>query len=63
MVSTLIILGLVNIKSHLMSVQSSKLIMTLVENFVPGERVMKSVIREIFLDLCPKNIEKVPPIR
>lgn len=33
--------------------------MTLVENFVSKERVVKSITIEIILDLWPKNIEKV----
>ena len=51
MVSALIRLGLVNTTSHLMSVQSSELIMTLVEHFIPMERVVKMIMRGIFLDL------------
>ena len=59
MVSPLIRSGLVNAASHLVSVQSLEVIMTLAKHFVLIERVVKSVIGEIFLDLCPKNIEKV----
>ena len=33
--------------------------MELIENYVSEERVVKSIIREIMLDLRPKNIEKV----
>lgn len=55
----LIRLGLVNATSHLILVQSSKLIMALAENYVTKERVVKSITREIMLDLRPKNIEKV----
>ena len=58
-VSTLIRLGLVNTTSHPISVQSSELIMALAENYVSEERVVKSITREIFLDLRPKNIDKV----
>lgn len=51
MISTLIHLGLVTIASHLVLVQSSELIMTLAERYVPEERVVKSITREIILDL------------
>ena len=57
--SALIISELVNTASHLVSMQSSKLIMTLAKHLVPKDRVVKSVIGEIFLHLHPKNIEKV----
>lgn len=33
--------------------------MTLIENYVSEERVIKSITREIVLDLQPKNVEKV----
>ena len=59
MVSAIIKLGLVNITSHLVSIQSSKLIMKLVENYISEEWVVKSITREIFLNLRPKNIQKV----
>ena len=59
MVSALIHLGLVNTTSHSVSVQSSGLVMTLAQHFVPGERVVKSVIGEIIFDLWPNNIEKI----
>ena len=51
MISALIQLGLVNAASHPMSVQSSMLIMTLVQQFIPKERMVKSVTSEIVLDL------------
>ncbi len=59
MVSTVIKYGLVNAASRPTSVQSSKLIMTFVEHYVPEEKVVKSVTGEIVLDLKPRNIEKV----
>ena len=45
--------------SHLMLVQSSNLIMKLAQHFVPKERVVKSVIGEVVLDLRVDNIEQV----
>lgn len=33
--------------------------MTLAENYASEERVVKSITGEIFVDLRPKNIEKV----
>lgn len=42
-----------------MLVQSSKLVMTLAQHFVPEERVVKSVTSEVVLDLRPDNIERV----
>lgn len=63
MVSTLIRSELVNAASHPVSVQSSKLIMALVENYVSEERVVKTITGEIVLDLRPKNIEKVETTR
>ena len=59
MVLKLIRLGLVNATSHPTSVQSSELIMALVENYVREEKVVQSSIREIVLDLRPRNIEKI----
>lgn len=59
MVSALIRSGLVNAALHPVLVQSSELIMALVENYVSEERVVKNIIGEIVLDLRPKNIEKV----
>jgi hypothetical protein len=59
MVTTLIRWGLVNLASHPISVQSSKLIMALAENYVSEERVVKSITCEIILDLRTKNIKKV----
>lgn len=59
MLFTLIRWGLVNIVSHLVSIQSSELIIALVKNYASKERVVKSITREIILDLRPKNIEKV----
>ena len=59
MVSTMIKLRLGNATSHPPFLQSSKLTMTLVENYVPKEKVVKSVTREIVLDLRPQNIKKV----
>ena len=43
--------GIVNTVSHLMSVQSAKLIMALAQCFVLEERVVKSVTGEVVLDL------------
>ena len=43
--------GLVNIASHLTSVESSELIMTLVKPYVSEEKVVKSITKEIALDL------------
>lgn len=51
MVFSLIQSGLVNAASHPTSVQSTQLIMTLAQHFVPKERVVKSVIGEVVLDL------------
>lgn len=51
LVSSLIHSRLVNVSSHPISVQSAELVMTLVQNFVPEERVVKSVIGEVVLDL------------
>ena len=51
MISTLIQLGLVNTALHSISIQSSNLIMTLAQHFVPEERVVKSVTGEVVLDL------------
>ena len=51
MIFTLILLGIVNIASHLVSVLSSELIMALVENYVSEERVVKSIIGDIILGL------------
>ena len=57
--SALIRFGLVNAASHPGTIQSAELIMTLSQHFVPGERVVKSVSREVVLDLRPDNIERV----
>ena len=51
MIFALIRSRLVNIASYLMSMQSSKLVMTLAQHFVPEERVVKSVTGEIVLNL------------
>ena len=51
MMSVLMQLGLVNIASHLTSVESSELIMTLVKPYVSEEKVVKSITKEIALDL------------
>ena len=59
MVSTLIWSLMVNVASHSVLLQSLELIVTLVEHLVPEERVVKSLIGEIVLDLQPKNIEKI----
>ena len=56
--SILIRSRLVNVASHPVSTQSSELVMALEENYVLEERVVKSITREIILDLRPKNIEK-----
>ena len=58
MISLLILSGLVNVASHLVSVQSSKMIMALAHHYVP-EEFIRSVIREMVLDMCLDNIEKV----
>ena len=50
---------MVNAASHPTLVQSFKLIMTLEEHYVIEEKVVKSVTKEIILDLQPHNIEKV----
>ena len=51
---------LVNAPSHLVSIQSSKLIMTITQHYVPDERIVRSVIGEmVLLDLRLDNIEKV----
>ena len=55
---TLIQSGLVNMASHPTLVQSSELIMTLAHHYVPEEKVIKSVIGEIFLDLMLLKIKK-----
>ncbi len=59
MVSSLIQSGLVNVVSHPTSVQSLEIIMALAKNYVLEERFVKSVTREIVLNLRPRNIEKV----
>ena len=59
MMSALIYSGLVNAASHMGTVQSAKLIMTLSRHFVSDERVVKSVIGEVVLDLQPDKIERV----
>ena len=59
MIFALILLVLVNAASHLVLVQSSKLIMMLAERYFLEERVIKSITREIILDLQSNNIEKV----
>ena len=59
MVSTLIRLGLVKEASHLMLVQSLKLVMKLAQHFILEERMVKSVTGEIVLDLRLNNIEQV----
>ena len=51
--------GLVNAASHLGTVQSAELIMTLSRHFIPEERVVKSVTEEVVLDLQLDNIERV----
>lgn len=51
LVSSLIQYGLVSVTSHLVSIQSSKLIMTLAKHFVPKERVVRSVTGEVVIDL------------
>ena len=51
LVSMLIRSGLVNVASHPVSVQSAELIMTLSRHFVPDERVVKSVTKEVVLDV------------
>ena len=58
MIFALIRSRLVNVASHPISIQSSKLIMALAKNYVLEVRVVKSIIGEIVLDLRPKNIEK-----
>ena len=59
MMFTLIHSRLVNIVSHLVSVQSTNLIMDLSQHFVLDERVVKGVTEEVVLDLQPDNIERV----
>ena len=51
MVLALTGLSLVNIASHPTFIQSSDLIMALEENYETKEKVVKSVTREIVLDL------------
>ena len=59
LVSALICSRLVNVVSHPVLVQSTKLIMALSQCFVPNKRVVKSVTGEVVLDLWPDNIERV----
>ncbi len=59
MVQAIIQSGLVNITSYPILVQSSKMIMISTQHYVPKEKVVKSVTREIDLDLRLENIEKV----
>ena len=56
--SALIRSGLVNAASHLGTIQSTKLIITLSQHFVPNERVVKSITGEVVLDIRPNNIER-----
>ena len=58
LVSSLIHFGLVNATSHPILVQLAELIMTLAQHFIPKERVVKSVIGEVVLDLQPNNIQR-----
>lgn len=59
MVLALILSGLVNISSHLMSHQSTELIMMLVHHYVLEEKVVKSVTGEIFLDIISQKIMNI----
>ena len=59
LVTSLIRLGLVSAASHLVSVQSVKLIMTLAQHFVPKERVVKSMTSEVALNLQPEKNERI----
>jgi hypothetical protein len=59
MVSQMIRVGLVSVASHLVSVQSSELIMEMAQHYVADERIVKSVTGDIILDLHPDNIERV----
>ena len=51
LVSTLIHFRLVNVAPHPMLIQSAELIMALAQRFVLEERIVKSVIGEVVLDL------------
>ena len=59
MVIVMIQNGLVNIALHPTLVQSSKSIMTLAQHYVPNEKLVRRITREMVLDLRPNNIEKV----
>ena len=48
-----------NATSHPMSVQSSKLIITLGQHYISKKNMVKNVIGEIVLDIRSDNIEKV----
>lgn len=63
MASKLIQSGLVNFVSHPTLFQSFELIMILAQHYVPDEKVVKSMTREIVLDLRPQYIEKVFHLR
>ena len=51
--------GLVNVASHLVSVQSSDLMMTIAQHYVLDERIVKSVTGEMVLDPRLDDIKKV----
>ena len=45
--------------SHLVSMQSFELMMTITQHYVLDEQIVKRLIGEMVLDLRPDNIEKV----
>ena len=50
--------GLVSVAAHPVLVQSSKLIMAIAQHYVPGEKIVQAVTREMVLDIRPDAIER-----
>ena len=50
--------GLVNVAAHPISVQSSKLIMAIAQNYVPDEKIVWAIIGEMVLDIKPHAIQR-----
>ena len=59
MISLLILSGLVNTTSHPIFLQSSELIITLAHHYVLEEKDVRNVTRDLGIEICPNNIEKV----
>ena len=55
----LIQIGLVNVASHPVLVQSLELVTTLEKCYILDEDVLKRIIGDIFLDIQQNSIEKV----